>query len=268
MKIHFYKYHGTGNDFIIIDDRNMRIKSPGKKLASALCDRRFGIGADGLMFLRKQQGYDFRMVYYNSDGKESSMCGNGGRCIVAFAKQTGILRGKEASFIAMDGVHKAILFNNKWEREMKIRLQMSDVGNILEENEGCVMDTGSPHLVQFVNDILEKDVTREGRAIRNSALFKKKGINVNFVQEEQGRIFVRTYERGVEAETLSCGTGVIAAALASAYAGLIKTGTQNKVRVSTLGGELLVCFQKKGSGFMDIWLEGPATFVFKGEVNV
>ncbi len=258
MKITFYKYHGTGNDFVIIDNRNGEIELTRKQV-KFICDRKFGIGGDGLMLLNTKTGYDFEMKYYNSDGRESTMCGNGGRCLVRFAYDMGI-RKSDYKFIAIDGDHEADIDDDGW-----INLKMVDVNKIEERRGDSILNTGSPHYVKPVNDIRGLNVYNEGRDIRYSKSFEKEGINVNFVQQEDDHIFVRTYERGVEDETLSCGTGVTAAALVSAH----NDRGFNRVEVETLGGKLAVEFDKHGDEhFTDIWLCGPATFVFKGEIEL
>ena len=261
MQINFHKYQGTGNDFIIIDNRDMKFNRAANTLVAKLCDRRFGIGADGLILLQSKEGYDFEMVYYNSDGNESSMCGNGGRCIVEFAHTLGLIKDNKASFHAIDGAHEAIV------KHPNISLKMNDV-NSVEMNAGyCFLNTGSPHYVSFVHSIENYNVLDEGKKIRNNTRFKAEGVNVNFVEKKYNDLFVRTYERGVEAETYSCGTGVTAAALVASLKGVATT--QLDCNIKTLGGNLIVKFKRHtDNSFTDIWLEGPATFVFKGEINV
>ena len=258
MTYEFYKYQGTGNDFIIIDNRNKKIDLTEQQVYF-LCDRKFGIGADGLMFLQEREGYDFEMIYYNSDGKLGSMCGNGSRCLTQFAFDMGIKKN-HYSFIASDGDHESEFdATNNW-----VRVKMIDVNNVEEFKGRLIVDTGSPHYIQYVESVDDIDVYQEGKKIRYSDLFDEKGINVNFVQKKNiNEIKVRTYERGVENETLSCGTGVTASALVSFYSeGL------NKINVETLGGKLAVEFEKIGEGmYKNVWLCGPATFVFKGEIN-
>ncbi len=253
----FYKYHGTGNDFILFDNRSNEYSFTNEQVA-AMCHRRFGIGADGLMLLEQAVGYDFRMVYYNADGNESSMCGNGGRCIVAFARLLGIITN-EASFAAIDGPHKATI-----QEDGIVHLHMQDVTNIETHDGYCVLNTGSPHYVKWVNDVAHTDVYNEGRAIRNLPEFAPGGINANFVQVTGNSLRVRTYERGVEDETYSCGTGVTAAAIAA-------TGTATGIfstRISTPGGELAVSFVKHSPGTAEnVVLSGSATFVFHGDTH-
>jgi diaminopimelate epimerase len=254
----FYKYHGTGNDFIIIDNRNTQVNF-SKEQIHHLCDRHFGIGSDGLMLMNKKTGYDFEMKYYNADGNESSMCGNGGRCMVRFAFNMGI-REDEYSFMAIDGEHKANIDEHGW-----INLMMNDVHGIERDNGAYILNTGSPHYVKAITDVRDYDVVGEGREIRYSKHYADAGINVNFVSNEERNIYVRTYERGVEDETLSCGTGVTAAALMFAH----NDNGFNRIEVQTPGGHLAVEFDKKGEDdFENIWLCGPAVFVFKGEIEM
>ena len=260
MQLTFYKYQGTGNDFIIIDNREMNFDRSDNSLVAKLCDRRFGIGADGLMLLQTKIGYDFEMVYYNSDGKESSMCGNGSRCIVEFARTLGLVKTK-ANFLASDGEHEAMV------KEGFISLKMNNVSKI-EMNAGySYLNTGSPHYVAFVNDVHNFNVYEEGKKIRYNDRFKETGTNVNFVEKQYNDLFVRTYERGVEAETYSCGTGVTAAALVAALKE-VATAT-DFCDIKTLGGDLKVKFTRHpDNSFTDIWLEGPATFGFKGDISI
>jgi diaminopimelate epimerase len=258
MQLTFHKYQGTGNDFIIIDNREMKFNPEDRALVAKLCHRRFGIGADGLMLLQSKVGFDFEMIYYNSDGNESSMCGNGGRCIVEFARILGLVKTK-AHFLASDGEHEASV------NPAFISLKMNDVSKVELNADFCYLNTGSPHYVAFVNDVRNFKVFEEGLSIRNNERFKAKGTNVNFVEKELNDLFVRTYERGVEDETYSCGTGVTAAALVAAIKS-VSTG-QDYCDIKTLGGNLKVTFVKHDdNSFTDIWLEGPATFVFKGEI--
>ncbi|MBK0384376.1 diaminopimelate epimerase [Pedobacter sp. SD-b] len=261
MKLHFFKYQGAGNDFIMVDNRDHKIKHQNPSFIAKLCDRRFGIGGDGIMFLELAEGYDFKMVYYNADGQPSSMCGNGGRCIVAFAKQLGVIKNK-TTFLAVDGPHSAeISTDTDW-----VSLEMIDVKNIDKDGEAFVLNTGSPHYVKFDVDVAEKDVFAEGKAIRNSSDYKKEGINVNFVEDKKDYLFVRTYERGVENETYACGTGVTAVALANAISKNLKGNNQTAIRV--LGGDLNIKYHYDGDVFTDIYLEGPAKLVFEGEIEV
>lgn len=260
MQIHFYKYHGTGNDFILIDNRNSGVTLTNEQV-KAMCERRFGIGADGLMLLEKEQGFDFKMVYYNSDGNQSSMCGNGGRCITAFAKHLGIITNK-ARFMAIDGAHEASIDSSGI-----ISLKMQDVKQVEAGDDYFYLNTGSPHYVKFVQHIDEINVVQEGRKIRNSERFKEEGTNVNFIEKKEDALFVRTYERGVEDETLSCGTGVTAAALVAGIKGV--STSKNMCAIKTLGGDLEVSFEKVlEQNFYNIWLKGPAVLVYKGEIEI
>lgn len=259
MNVHFHKYQGCGNDFILFDNRSGKIKL-NKAQVKELCDRHFGIGADGLMLLQSENGYDFRMVYFNSDGNESSLCGNGGRCITAFAKQLGIIKDK-AHFIASDGGHVAEMNANI------VALKMNDVHSIESHAGYYFANTGSPHVVKWVDDIEHCKVFEEGRKIRLSEPYNSHGgTNVNFIQLKDERLFVRTYERGVEDETLACGTGVTAAALVAASLGRSTAG--NECSIHTLGGALSVSFEKEQDAYTNIWLKGPAAFVFEGEIEV
>lgn len=254
MQLEFYKYQGTGNDFVILDNRSLRFDKKNTKLIADICDRRFGIGADGLILLENHPRCDFKMVYYNSDGKESSMCGNGGRCLVAFAKELGIIE-QVATFEAIDGLHRAHIENDL------VHLKMQDVASIEGYTNHVFLDTGSPHHVTLVKDLKSFDVVRTGNAIRRGAPYFEVGTNVNFVEPAGTDIFsVRTYERGVENETLSCGTGVTAVALAMHH---LKKASE-EVTLLTPGGELKVTFKKTPTGYEDIYLIGPACLVFKG----
>lgn len=260
MNIPFYKYQGTGNDFIIIDNRDLTFDRKNTVLVEKLCNRHFGIGADGLMLLQTKAGYDFEMVYYNSDGNESSMCGNGGRCIVEFARSLGLVKDT-AYFIATDGAHDASV------KPGFINLKMNDVSQIEIHPDYFFLNTGSPHYVAFVKEVASYNVFEEGKKIRYTATFGPKGTNVNFIEKQNDGLFVRTYERGVENETYSCGTGVTAAAIVAA---LTNTSTSdNYCSIKTLGGDLKVSYQRTTDNqFTNIWLEGPATFVFKGEIAI
>lgn len=262
MEITFFKYQGAGNDFIIIDDREEKFDRSNNDLVARMCDRRFGIGADGLMLLRSKEGFDFEMVYYNADGREGSMCGNGGRCIVSFAKRINVI-GDKCCFIAVDGPHEAEVIDHQglnW-----ISLKMIDVPDI-EKGVGYVfMDTGSPHYVSFNSNNLENmNLIEEARKIRYNQRYAKEGTNVNFIDVNDNVLKIRTYERGVEDETLACGTGVTAAVLTAHITGNIKG---NEIDVKAKGGNLKVLFDKVGNGYQNIWLQGPAEFVFKGLVN-
>lgn len=259
MQIQFSKYQGTGNDFILLDNRDGRYSSLTQEQVAWLCHRRFGIGADGLMLVEQQVGVDFNMVYYNSDGRTSSMCGNGGRCITAFAKQLGIVQ-ERTLFHAIDGLHDATIQGNF------VSLKMIDVKSIESYQGDYILHTGSPHYVKLVDDVHSIDVVAMGRQIRNSERFKEAGINVNFVEVRDESIVVRTYERGVEDETYSCGTGVVASSLvASSY----RLDGAARVACSTLGGDLAVSYEgTTNEGFSNIWLHGKAEKVFEGVIEL
>ncbi len=260
MQISFDKYQGTGNDFILIDNRKKEIQLSVEQIAF-LCNRKFGIGADGLMLLELEPGVKFKMVYFNSDGNESSMCGNGGRCITVFAKKIGLI-SDTAKFIAIDGVHEATINDQNY-----VSLKMNDVKSVESGDDFFYLNTGSPHYVKMVEDVKNYNVFEEGKKIRNNERFVAEGTNVNFIEKTDDGIFVRTYERGVEGETLSCGTGVTASALVAAMKGI--SNEKNSCKVSTLGGDLNVKFDKVlESNFYNIWLEGPAEFVFNGIINL
>jgi len=260
MKIEFYKYQGTGNDFVIIDNYHNDIKALSTQQIKTICNRHFGIGADGLMLLGKKDGYDFEMIYYNADGNESTMCGNGGRCLVKFAHHRGIHKSMYR-FIAIDGEHEAEI-----DTDGTVSLKMQDVNKVEYHLHHAIINTGSPHFVKFTENVKDVDVVATGQDIRYSNAFAEEGINVNFVETvDENTIYVRTYERGVENETLSCGTGVTAAALLSAH----NDNGFNTVDVKTPGGRLSVEFDKVDEQhFKDIWLCGPAEFVFKVEMEV
>ena len=260
MNLHFYKYEGCGNDFILFDNRKKDINLNTEQIKQ-LCDRHFGIGADGLMLLENIEGYDFKMVYYNSDGNQSSMCGNGGRCITAFAKRLSIIKN-EAHFMAVDGEHLSIMENEI------ISLKMNDVLKIETHSDYFSLNTGSPHVVKWVKNIEDYKVFDEGKKIRYSDPFNSKGgTNVNFIELKNDTLFIRTYERGVENETLACGTGVTAAALVEAIAE--KPTHANLCNVTSMGGNLNVIYTKHtDNSFTNIWLKGPACFVFEGDYIV
>lgn len=258
MNLTFHKYQGTGNDFVIIDNRSKTFPKKNTETIKKLCNRYFGIGADGLILLENDATSDFKMVYYNADGNESTMCGNGGRCIVAFAHKLNIFKTK-TTFVAIDGLHHATITN------AIVSLQMIDVTTIKTENEYIFADTGSPHHVQLVEDIGEFDVFNMGKKIRND-IYGTEGSNVNFVEQQNETTFrVRTYERGVENETLACGTGVTAVAIAMHK---IKKTTNTTINLLVEGGELAVSFDVDGTGYKNVHLTGPATFVFTGTIEI
>ncbi len=256
--MHFHKFHGTGNDFIMIDNREDHFDDSLNHINS-LCNRHTGIGADGLITLQSSEEYDFGMKYYNSDGGEGSMCGNGGRCIVAFADMLGLVKEQKVTFTAIDGLHQAEILqrgSNNWQ----VSLQMKDVENATVE----FMDTGSPHHMENVEDPEKTDVVKMGRKIRYSKAYEHTGgTNVNFFRLKDGIIHIRTYERGVEDETLSCGTGTVAVALSHALSSKLNQGP---LHVHSRGGLLSVNFRKKNNNFTDIKLTGPAVKVFEGDM--
>jgi diaminopimelate epimerase len=260
MKLTFYKYQGTGNDFVMIDNRQNIFPKNDTKLVARLCDRRFGIGADGLILLENHPKYNFTMVYYNSDGNESTMCGNGGRCLVAFAKQLEIIEDK-AEFEAIDGYHFASV-----DEKGIVSLQMINVDTIKIAEGYTFLNTGSPHHIQMVENVRDVKVKEQGAEIRYSELYGKAGSNVNFVSPlANDKFAVRTYERGVEDETLSCGTGATAVAIALYKNGLTHSNT---IKLQVEGGDLAVSFKEDQGKFTDVFLIGPAEFVFKGEIEI
>ncbi len=259
MKIIFNKYEGAGNDFIIIRNTPALPALSNIAFISHLCNRRFGIGADGLILIEESPGYDFRMLFYNSDGSPGAMCGNGARCAAHFAMRH-ITGFRQLQFLAGDGPHTARLADEGF-----IELSITDVGGMKEVPDGLLVDTGVPHLVVFTDDNSTTDVTGEGRRLRWLPHYAPEGVNVNFVTISDGRLSLRTYERGVEDETLACGTGATAAAIAAAHTGKIVTGM---TEVTTPGGRLTVRFDLTDRGARNIFLGGPATFVFSGEKEI
>lgn len=262
MKIRFHKYHGTGNDFIIIDCRNKRLSLSGKQIEQ-LCHRHFGIGADGLMTLNHSGEYDFEMKYYNADGNEGSMCGNGGRSISLFAYHLGITKN-QGKFIAIDGEHEFEIHSASSQSGM-ISIKMGDVTGYKQFDNEYFINTGSPHLIRFSNNLEEIDIYTEGRKLRWAEQFQPEGTNVNFVEQNKNKLTVRTFERGVENITLSCGTGAVAAALAASNH---YKDEGNKFTIETYGGELNVKFRKTNQGFEDIWLKGEAMKAYEGQIDI
>ncbi len=260
MQLEFYKYQGTGNDFVMIDNRSNTFPKENTQLVARLCDRRFGIGADGLILLDNDTDTDFRMVYYNSDGNLSSMCGNGGRCLVAFAKQLNVIQN-QTTFIATDGLHHATVADDGI-----VSLQMIDVTEIKNTPDYSFLNTGSPHHVQLVADIEHYNVKENGAAIRYGALYGQQGSNINFVKKIDDTTFsLRTYERGVEDETLACGTGATAVAIAMNATGQTNS---NVINLNVEGGKLAVSFDKVDGKYTNVFLKGPAEFVFKGTIEI
>ncbi|MFI1772179.1 diaminopimelate epimerase [Thalassobellus citreus] len=257
MQQTFYKYQGTGNDFVMIDNRQQTFNKKDTKHIAFLCDRRFGIGADGLILLENHPDLDFKMVYYNADGNESTMCGNGGRCLVAFAKQLGVIKDK-AVFEAIDGLHHATIENDI------VQLQMLDVDIVQKHENHVFLNTGSPHHVQFEENIANFDIKTKGASIRYGEPYNEGGTNVNFVNKISDTEFrVRTYERGVEDETLSCGTGVTAVAIAMHT---LNQTNKNCITLKVEGGELKVSFDTENGSYKNVWLIGPANFVYQGTI--
>jgi len=262
MLVQFSKYHGTGNDFLMVDGREQDTSIFDTKVIKRLCDRRFGIGGDGLIILEESKHFDFTMRYFNADGREGTMCGNGGRCITAFARALGIC-GVQTTFEGIDGVHEASILSNG-----EIRLKLIDVSEIDRLEDGYLLNTGSPHFVNFVSKLEQIEVEREGAEIRHQSRFGKGGVNVNFVElgPATNEITVRTFERGVEGETWSCGTGVAAAAISAFF----HSGTDNlSYQVHTRGGKLNVSFKSLANQhFTEIYLIGPASHVYDGTIDI
>ncbi|MFD1553484.1 diaminopimelate epimerase [Putridiphycobacter roseus] len=255
--IKFYKYQGAGNDFVLVDNRKNAFKGDKIAWCKQVCDRKYGIGSDGLIFIENHATYDFKMDFYNPDGSQS-FCGNGSRCAVSFAKHIGVFNGNKVSFEAIDGEHEAIVADGI------IKVHMQNVGFPTLNGEGYFMDTGSPHFMQFVADIHQVDIHSFGRGIRFDPRFEPNGTNVNIIEEKsKNQIAIRTYERGVEAETLACGTGATACALAFAYENELNKGD---IQVKAIGGDLSVSFEVVNQAYENVWLSGPAKFVFEGEM--
>lgn len=260
MKVHFYKYQATGNDFVVIDNLAGNLKLSNEEIVR-ICDRKFGVGADGLMLLEKHSSANFNLQYFNSDGSQS-LCGNGSRAAVKMAAALGLVNGS-ATFEAFDGLHDAEIQRDA------IKLRMNDVTAVKRiDDDNFFINTGSPHYVRFVKDVRNYPVFDEGKKIRYSAAYSPGGTNVNFVEAlSANTLFVRTYERGVENETLSCGTGVTAAALAASFLGFT-----SPVKIKALGGDLMVEFEARqsseGPAFSNIYLIGPAKLVFEGDLEL
>ena len=259
--IPFYKYQGAGNDFILFDHmQGIVLQDTSVENIARLCDRRFGIGADGLMLLEPHPEYDFYMRYYNSDGRPSSMCGNGGRCIAAMAKRLDYIKD-ETRFLAVDGPHQARITADDW-----VELEMMDVKAVEKVLDGYFLDTGSPHFVQWHDSISAINVDEDGRTLRQHENFAPGGTNVNFVCGKPEQLQIATFERGVEAETLACGTGVTAAAIV-AVSRSGEVGTFD-IPVKAKGGDLAVKLTYDGEQFSNVWLCGPATYVFSGQMPI
>jgi len=258
MKHLFYKYQGTGNDFVMIDNRLGAFDKKNTDLIAHLCNRRTGVGADGLILLESESDYDFRMVYFNADGNESTMCGNGGRCIVAFANFLGIIEST-TEFIAIDGPHLARI------KDAYVELKMQEVSTVTTNENYYILDTGSPHYVALQSGLQAIDMNAEGSKIRHSAPFDTNGVNVNFAEKINNDTFaIRTYERGVEGETLSCGTGATAVAIAMYHS---NQTSSKSITLETQGGNLQVRFEPLASSYSGVWLCGPTKQVFKGDLE-
>ncbi len=257
--IPFVKYHGAGNDFILIDQRETKyITTEETEKVRQLCDRHLGIGADGLMLIQYCDDFDFEMIYFNPDGSLGMFCGNGARCIVAFAKALGVIRNK-ARFKAADGSHFAFILEDNW-----VELKMGDVTDIETVENDFFLNTGTDHYVTFVEDAYQIDVNTEGKKIRNNERFKTAGVNVNFVSESENGFRIATFERGVEAETLACGTGITAAAICFAIKKEQKV--RFPIKIQAKGGNLEVRFEKKEDTYSELWLCGPTKKVYDGKI--
>lgn len=260
MELTFFKYQGAGNDFIMIDNRNKGLLGNESTLYAQWCHRRFGIGADGLILLQEKPGYDFEMKYYNADGSESTMCGNGGRCVVLFANHLGIIN-TDTTFWAIDGPHQARILPNG-----NISLQMGDVSAITNDGDAFVLNTGSPHYVLQVPEVNSINVFEQGKSVRNAPAYAREGINVNFLEiDDAEHLKVRTYERGVEDETYACGTGVTACAIVASCI-LAKPAGRHRYEIKTLVDVLAVEYEWNFPHATDIWLTGPALKVFEGTI--
>ena len=258
MQFDFHKYQGTGNDFIMIDDRAGTFPSNDRRFIERCCNRRFGVGADGLILVQESDATDFKMVYFNADGRESTLCGNGARCTVAFAASLGMIAAT-TRFEAIDGEHTAVLHPDG-----TVALRMHDVTEINCAEGYTFLDTGSPHHVEMVDELNQYPVKEKGRSIRQGAPYLDAGSNVNFVEKIDDDLFaIRTYERGVEDETLSCGTGATAVAIAMHERGFTQA---KQVNIKVEGGTLQVSFEKNGAQYTNIDLHGPAQFVFAGKL--
>lgn len=256
MKLSFHKYQSTGNDFVIIDNRDLTFPKTDNSLIQKLCDRKFGIGADGLILLENSLEHTFTMVYYNADGGLGSFCGNGSRAIISFAKSLELF-SDQCIFEAFDGIHEAKI------KDDLIQVKMADVQNGSTLLNGTFIDTGSPHYVEIVSHLDDMNVKERGSELRHRKEFKPNGSNINFIEKvDDHKIKVRTFERGVEDETLSCGTGVTASAIVAS-----KKGMGQKIQIVTLGGDLLVRLESEGDGYKNIWLEGPSIRVFSGDLT-
>jgi len=261
MEVQFDKYQGAGNDFVILDNRSEKYSSLTTSQIAFLCDRFKGIGADGLILINADTAADFQMQYFNSDGNESTLCGNGGRCAVAFAHLKNIIT-ESTVFSAIDGMHSATYIN-----PLEVHLEMRDVAEFKQQSGAVILNTGSPHYIKFVEDVDALNVNKEGAAIRYSESFMPEGINVNFVEQKDATHYkIRTYERGVEGETLACGTGAVAAALGIHYTR--QSISEKEFHLAAVGGDLKVSFEVNEGIYRNIFLKGPATYVFSGTIEL
>lgn len=266
MKIHFVKSEGTGNDFILIDHRTPFLKGKLSELVRAICHRRMGIGADGVILLEHSAKADYRMRYFNSDGGEASLCGNGSRCLAVFAREMGVFTTKEFTFEASDGIHHGKLVKFDSDNAIgEVRIEMKNVKVGKQGNDSVFLDTGSPHFVKMVDNLDIYPVYSEGIKIRNSKTFSPAGTNVDFISPEKSGVRMRVFERGVEDETLSSGTGAVASAMAGFLFGWY--AKSKKVKVSTRGGDLFAGFEWHQNEFHKVYLEGPASLVFGGNIS-
>lgn len=263
QKLSFFKFHGAGNDFIMVDNRAGSIVLTPQQIAH-ICHRRLGVGADGLIMLDSCDCADFAMHYYNADGSDSMLCGNGSRCVSAMANMLGVI-DREGDFLASDGIHHAVVDareDNRWQ----ITIEIKDVDKVTDYADGSFVNTGAPHFVRRVNNIADYPIVKEGRAIRYDERFQG-GTNANFIVPEGEGIRVRTYERGVEDETLSCGTGVTASAIIWGHLQQWPDG-RYAIPVRTLGGDFTISYDKQEDSYRNILLSGPVTWAFSGEIDV
>ncbi len=261
MKIKFAKYHGAGNDFILLNELNNPVLESA--MIKTICDRHLGIGADGLILIKKNSTADFQMIYYNADGNLGSMCGNGARCAAVFAQEQGLTQSNITNFKASDGSHTAKIFPDG-----SVKVSMSDVKAWKFADSDLIIDTGSPHYVKYVSGLNNFDVVAEGKKIRYSNEYNEQGINVNFVEDELGQLKVRTYERGVENETLACGTGTVAVAISTRFKNGQPMDGKFEVAIKALGGDLIVIGEFAKTLFRNIYLTGPVQKVFESSIEV
>ena len=262
MKIDFFKYEGTGNDFVIIDNRELTFQKNDKTLIQNICDRKKGVGADGLILLENHDELDFSMIYFNADGSESGFCGNGSRCITHLSNNLNIINDN-AKFNAIDGIHESKITNGRISVKMNDILK-SEIFKYNDKYSTTFVDTGSPHLIRIYENIDSIDIVKEARELKLIYSEYTDGLNINFCQISDSKIKLRTYERGVEDETLSCGTGAVASAVFLKDSGLV---SNDKIEILMKGGLLSVELNKEKNLFSDIWLSGEVNMVFKGGYN-